>query len=230
VARFFQSVVQTLNNNIMPLREDPREIQDEVMAEITFALNMKQRQPRTSPTVGDVVRATPVAVSPDSGVHELTHVEESFHDEGPSGTTLVETKRGPSGPRRTSSNGDLSGTNDSFVDRMNFSCSSSLGESSTGTLDSQKYFIGGVGADDYSVQSHISNFGTEDMDRDELLEVVRTLYKELRETDRALAIEIKRRQSREKSLIKLAKELKKRKDKAIRLASELDEVGFVLGG
>ena len=208
----------------MFLTEDPRKIQDEVMAEITFALNMNHPHPMTD-ALDTVPGLDKVASSPTSATCELTEVEESFDGEGSPSESLVETKMGPSDTRiRTSSNGDGSTTNDSFVDRLNSSCCS-LGGSSTGTFDSQKYYIGAVSEDECSVQSHVSDFGTEDMNREELIEMVHTLYQELRETDRTLNTERKKRQSREKSLIKLAKELKKRKDATTDLAVKLEEVG-----
>jgi len=209
----------------MFLTEDPRKIQDEVMAEITFALNMNHPHQMAN-TLDTVAGSDKVASSPTSATCELTEVEESFDGEGSPYETLVETKMGPSDARiRTNSHGDGSTTNDSFVDRLNSSCCSSLGGSSTGTFDSQKYYIGAVSEDECSVQSHVSDFGTEDMHREELIEMVHTLYQELRETDRTLNTERKKRQSREKSLIKLAKELKKRKDATTNRAVKLEEVG-----
>jgi hypothetical protein len=212
----------------MFLTEDPRTIQDEVMAEITCALNMNQAHPTTTLASEAVPVHETVASSPSSATCELTEVDESFDGEGSPYETLVETKMGPSDTRmRTASSGDCSTTNDSFVDRLNSSSCSSLGGSSTGTFDSQKYYIGAVSEDECSVQSHVTDFGTEDMCREELIEMVHTLYQELRETDHTLSTERKKRQSREKSLIKLAKELKRRKDVTTDLGVKLEEVGEV---
>jgi hypothetical protein len=209
----------------MFLTEDPGEIQDEVMAQIKSALNMNQ-ECQTTPT-GEGVSVPNMAFSPDSAPYQLEEVDESLEEEGSPCEALVDTKTGPSPTRiRTSSStGESSTANDSFVDRMNLSICSSVGGSSTGTYDSKKYYIGSVSEDECSVQSHVSNLGTEEMNQSELMEVVHTLYKELRKTDAALSKETKRRHSREKSLIKLAKELKKRKDITTKVALKLQEVG-----
>ena len=50
------------------------------------------------------------------------------------------------------------------------------------------------------------------MSRSEMMEVVQKLYKQLKKADTDLASERDRRKSRERSLIKLAKELALRKD------------------
>lgn len=113
------------------------------------------------------------------------------------------------------------------MDRLNLSCCSSVGGSSTGTFDSKKFYIGSVTDDDCSVQSHVSDFGTEEMGRSELMEVIHNVYQELRKADQALSEEKRRRNSREKSLIKLARELKKRKDITTKLAKKLEEVGKI---
>lgn len=60
----------------MILTEDPTQIQDEVMAEITSALNINQEDQKTpTATEGSV---PDVARSPDSGTCDLTEVDESL--------------------------------------------------------------------------------------------------------------------------------------------------------
>lgn len=231
----------------MFLTEDARQIQDEVMAEIKSALfNIDPKLPAASgskDTIKDHQEScSSNAQSPrDSETCDLTEVDESTEGDA-NEESLVPTKMGPSLETHLRISSSMGGSsaggstmNDSFVDRMNLSCGSSIGGSSLGTLDSQKYYIGSAhGSDEVEDEtsshfgSHMGDgeedFGMEDMSRTELMQVVRTLYRELRKADESLSDEKKRRHSREKNLIKLARELKKRKDATTKLTLKMEEV------
>jgi hypothetical protein len=73
---------------------------------------------------------------------------------------------------------------------------------------------------------HLLQEGADDMTYDELLELVERLYKNLKQADAALTNERTKRTGREKSLIKLAKELRSRKDKINELEEQIDDVSF----
>eukprot|EP00429_Kryptoperidinium_foliaceum_P016449 CAMPEP_0176043530 /NCGR_PEP_ID=MMETSP0120_2-20121206/21602_1 /TAXON_ID=160619 /ORGANISM="Kryptoperidinium foliaceum, Strain CCMP 1326" /LENGTH=482 /DNA_ID=CAMNT_0017376937 /DNA_START=46 /DNA_END=1494 /DNA_ORIENTATION=- len=204
------------------LTEESRKIEEEVMAEIMTALNLNKNESLKSPTA--MIAVPELKSSPQESTATLMTDTSSYEDDAK--LTLVKVKK--DSPKSSRSNISLDGSaiNDSFVDRMNFSTCSSLGGSSDGTYDSQKYYIGTVNEEDEtcSVQSHVSNFGTDEMSNTELIEVVHTLYRELKNADRSLSQERKRRHSREKSLIKLAKELKKRKDTAAKHLQRIKEM------
>ncbi len=202
------------------LAEDAKTIEAEVMAEIRSALNLSEVQSPTS-----IMSIQKVSSSPQESSTTETEGEESSEEE--ERVTFVKVKDGS--PKRTSLPSLDGSGNDSFVNRLNLSCSSSIGGSSTGTSDSsyQKFYIGTVSeeSEECSIQSHVSDIGADEMSHRELVDVVQRLYLELKKVDEALSAERKRRHSREKSLIKLAKELGRRKSLSNKQLEEIHEVG-----
>jgi hypothetical protein len=86
--------------------------------------------------------------------------------------------------------------------------------------------------DDESWQSHEEEInllqdGADDMTYDELLELVERLYSNLKQADAALTKEKSRRSGRENNLIKLAKELRSRKNKIDELEEQIDDVSGI---
>ena len=167
-----------------------------------------------------------VSGSPQESSTATTDEDESceFHET----ETFVRVKEGPSSKRNSTISLDGSSVHDSFVEQLNVSFTSSIGGSSTGTTDSSyhKFFIGTVSeeTEECSVQSHVSDLGTDDFSHGELRDAVQRLYKQLKQTEDALASERKSRRSREKNLIKLAKELGKRKNSSNKLLDKIAEV------
>ena len=201
--------------------EDSKEIEAQVMAEIRNALNLPTVESPTSM----VSIQKKESISPQESSTAATDEDEDcqFYET----ETFVRVKEGTS--KKNSANTlDGSSLHDSFVDHLNVSFTSSVCGSSTGTNESsyQKFYIGTVSEDteEGSVQSHMSDLGTDDFSHGELMDAVQRLYKQLRQTEDALAAERKRRRSREKNLIKLAKELGKRKNSSTKLLQKIAEV------
>jgi len=78
--------------------------------------------------------------------------------------------------------------------------------------------------DDDEDHIHFLQDGADDMTYGELLELVERLYKNLKQADAALTNERSKRTGREKSLIKLAKELRSRKHKIEELEEQIDDL------
>jgi hypothetical protein len=124
-------------------------------------------------------------------------------------------------------------------DLTRLSATSIEGTFSGGALDStdstRKFFIGRGGVTEdgentgdqderSSVRSRVSLVEAEEMSYEELLGLVERLYDHLKQADRALTKEQERRVAREKSLIKLAKELKNRKATIGDCTEQIEEV------
>lgn len=202
------------------IAEDTKKIEAEVMAEIRSALRLSESRSST-------IAMPKVSTSPLESSTTETDEDEDESSCGEDRKTRVKVKNGL--PTRSSGASlDGSGIHDSFVERLSASYSWSIGGSSTGTSDSSypKFYIGTVSeeSEEYSILSHVSDLGADDMSHSELLDVVKRLYKELKKADEALSAERKRRHSREKNLIKLAKELGRRKNVSTKQLNKNDEV------
>ena len=198
--------------------EESKQIEEEIMAELRSALGRCEIQPPAS-----IISIPKVVRSPrDSST--LGTEEGSMEEEEKE--MFVKVKDAPPHRRTSSASLEDSVLNDSFMLRMTSSMSS-IGGSSTGLSESssQRFYIGTVKeeGEEGSIQSHVS-FGADDMSHDELMDVVHRLYGELKKADETLAREKKRRHSREKNLLKLAKELGTRKDATDKLLSKIGEV------
>jgi hypothetical protein len=213
-----------------PNAEDTKRIEEEVMAEIRAALDL----PPTS-----MISIPKLVTSPQESPREGSAAASSEDEEKSCGFDHEEEKQVPvklkdgSSPIKRNCVASLDGSaldgsstmNDSFMMRM--ASSSSIGGSSAGISESssQRFYIGTVDEEEAgSVQSHVSNLGTDDMSQGELMEVVHRLYKQLKKTDITLSEEKKRRRSREKNLIKLARELGKRKEMTNMQMAKIEEV------
>lgn len=129
-------------------------------------------------------------------------------------------------------------------DLTRLSTTSMEGTFSEGAVDSNastpRFYIGGIGVieehgdedgeeGESSVRSRVSLVDAEEMSYDELLALVERLYDHLKQADEALTKEQARRSAREKSLIKLAKELKNRKATITECVEQIKEVSCRTG-
>jgi hypothetical protein len=78
--------------------------------------------------------------------------------------------------------------------------------------------------DDVSIPSRVDLLDVDEMSHNQLVTLLERLYFNLKNADRALTKEQRRKAAREKSLIKLARELKKRKEIITELTERVDEV------
>lgn len=201
--------------------EDSKEIEAQVMAEIRSALNLSTMESPTS-----MVSMQKVSVSPQESTTAATEDDESceFYET----ETFVKVNDGRLMKRNSTISLDGSSLHDSFLENLNVSYTSSIGGSSTGTNESSyhKFFIGTVSeeTEECSVQSHVSDLGTEDLSHGELMDAVQRLYKQLKQAEDALTVERNKRRSREKNLLKLAKELGKRKNSSNKLLDKIAEM------
>jgi hypothetical protein len=81
-----------------------------------------------------------------------------------------------------------------------------------------------IGTDGSSMQSKVNLLQTDEMSKGELIDLIERLYDNLKNADRTLTKEKTRRIGREKSLIKLAKELRRRKDMVEEYIEQIEEV------
>jgi predicted RNA-binding protein with PIN domain len=210
------------------ITENSQEIEEQVMAEIRSALNLSTIQSPESK--GSRSTTQKVSVSPQESTTAATDEDESCEFYG--SETFVRVKEGTSSSNRNSAISlDGSSLHDSFLDHLNVSYTSSIaGSASTGTNESSyhKFYIGTVSeeTEDCSIQSHISDLGTDELSHGELMDAVQRLYKQLKQAEDSLSSERKKRRSREKNLIKLAKELGKRKNASNKLLDKIAEVSL----
>jgi hypothetical protein len=187
--------------------------EEEALAEIKRALNIPDAKP--PPSTISIPRRTTNMASPSSDNSPVLSNEPASMDR----TSVTESY------------------DDNELTKL--SATSMEGTFSGGAFDSNastpRFFIGsgainvaresGDGEEvETSVRSRVSLVEAEEMSYDELLALVERLYDHLRQADKALTKEQERRSAREKSLIKLAKELKNRKATIKEYIEQIDEV------
>lgn len=211
------------------LEEDSKRIEEAVMAEIRAALDLPPTKMISIPTLVPSPQDSP---RESSTAASSTEEERSFEEEEKEVAVKLNDGSPKQQQKRRSINStcmaslDGSAMNDSFMVRMAAS-SSSIGGSSAGISESssQRFYIGTVNeGEEGSIQSHVSDLGADDLSHGELMDVVYRLYKQLKKADESLSAEKKRRHSREKNLIKLAKELGKRKEMTNVQSAKIEEV------
>lgn len=211
------------------LEEDSKRIEEAVMAEIRAALDLPPTKMISIPTLVPFPQDSP---RESSTAASSTEEERSFEEEEKEVAVKLNDGSPKQQQKRRSINStcmaslDGSAMNDSFMVRMAAS-SSSIGGSSAGISESssQRFYIGTVNeGEEGSIQSHVSDLGADDLSHGELMDVVYRLYKQLKKADESLSAEKKRRHSREKNLIKLAKELGKRKEMTNVQSAKIEEM------
>jgi hypothetical protein len=210
------------------MKENAAEIEAAVLAEIKQALNINhQPQPPTTITIPSIgLFPSRPSKQNDASVAQTASMEtDSIEDQ----EHLILIKVEEAVARRGFDNAN----NDSFMRKLStLSLGSSGVHSQHGSAGahsphgSQKFFIGTVD-EEGSVPSRVSNLEADEMSHGELMDLVQRLYGNLKQSDSALSTERERRKSRERSLIKLAKELAARKDVIRRQMGKNEEVCWI---
>jgi hypothetical protein len=200
------------------MQEDVGGIEAAILAEIRQALDIKRAKPPMTITISKVIQSAYRCPSRgnDSSVDKTASTEVDSLD-GPDQVTFTEVEEA------VATRGLDPGAyhKDSFMRRLSHMSMGSLGPNSNHS--SQRFYIGTV-EEEGSIQSKVSRLEADEMSYGELMGVVQRLYEHLKQSDDALATEKSRRASREKSLIKLAKELTKRKDTICKQMGQIEEV------
>lgn len=81
--------------------------------------------------------------------------------------------------------------------------------------------------DDTSIPSNVTLLDVKDLSRSELMELVEKLYHNLKSADRGFLTERSRRYARERALLKLARQLKRHKERLSECMERMEEVRCV---
>jgi hypothetical protein len=207
------------------MKEDSKVIEAEVMAELKLALNFDRGQPPTSISIPTVIKEH------DESVAQTASMDTgSLDDEERALLTKVEDAVAARRSTQGSCGSSEHGRND-FLNRLS-NLSMDSGSVPDSNPSSQRFYIGTVNEEEAcSVQSKVSRLEADDLSHNQLLRVVQRLYSHLKKSDEALSRERKRRNSRESSLIKLAKEMSKRKttiNRQMKMLGEVSQLEFIL--
>jgi hypothetical protein len=200
------------------MQEDVGGIEAAILAEIRQALDIERAQPPTTITIPKVIQSAyrGPSIGNDSSIDKTASTEVDSLD-GPDQVTFTKVEEA------VATRGFDPGAyhNDHFMRRLSHMSIESSGPHSNNS--SPRFHIGTV-EEEGSIQSKVSRLEADEMSYGELMGVVQRLYEHLKQSDAALETEKSRRASREKSLIKLAKELTKRKYTICKQMGQIEEV------
>lgn len=199
-------------------RENPEEIEKEVLSEIKRALGVDEPPTSISIPPGSIPAMT-------RSPKEASTLDSEDTDSLDEDERLLLEQLKDVVDRRTSSSNSPSAGRDSFLKNLSWISSGGGGSTATGSSTPGKLFLEGS-LDQGSVPSRVPEDGQNEdyLSHDELVSLVQRLYEKLRQTDDEVSAEKTRRKHREKSLMKLAKELARLKDVIKQHESKMEEV------
>lgn len=185
------------------MKEDSAETEAKILAEIKQALG----QPPHTITISNSIDIRSIGLFPSSSKSPTKQNDASFEC-----TTSDET-----------------GSTDDYehLPKVEDGNDSFMSSGSSPLQGSQIFYIDTVEEEEASIPRRANNLEVDDMRSRELMQIMERLYDNLRRSDDALSAERELRRSRERNLIKLAKELSWRKERMNKKDSQNKQVRWM---